>query len=392
MQNPNPGLNGGDSTLNRLATSARNNFAPFVNRHIGKRAFIVGNGPSLNKIDMGLIKDEITFGSNRVYLGFEQWGYDFTYWACQDELQIIQGADYYNSELPENMVKFVPQEHRALFTTANTYGLNILWRTEGYPKFSTSPNIFYEGWTVTYLLLQLAYLMGCNPIYLVGVDYSYKIGDTEKRGGKWGDSESSSHFIDNYMADDKGVVWNVPDFKMTDLAYACAAETLRSKNVQVFNATPGTKLNSFQKVDFETVFADIPTRNNQFAYKQKTALIVALSENETDLLRAQNACPTEYRQKLLVALGKRAPNDTEVEFYDEGSEKISTRILDAARDVDKVFLSVSYRAERDQAYQAEVAAIASGLPSGKSAIMIGDKRPADTLEEAISISNREWVA
>ena len=60
----------------------------FQNIHKGKKAFIIGNGPSLNKIDMGALENKITFGSNRCFLGYKKWGYNFKYWGIVDRLQI----------------------------------------------------------------------------------------------------------------------------------------------------------------------------------------------------------------------------------------------------------------------------------------------------------------
>ena len=36
-------------------------------RHAGERIFIIGNGPSLNKMDLRLLKDEVTIASNGLY-------------------------------------------------------------------------------------------------------------------------------------------------------------------------------------------------------------------------------------------------------------------------------------------------------------------------------------
>ena len=42
------------------------------NIHKGKRAFILGNGPSLSIADLNKLKNEITFASNKIYLAFEK--------------------------------------------------------------------------------------------------------------------------------------------------------------------------------------------------------------------------------------------------------------------------------------------------------------------------------
>src|SRR5271157_2832817 len=42
------------------------------NLHLGERAFIIGNGPSLNKCDLSLLKNETTFAVNNIYLNYEK--------------------------------------------------------------------------------------------------------------------------------------------------------------------------------------------------------------------------------------------------------------------------------------------------------------------------------
>lgn len=222
--------------------------------HRGKRCFVVGNGPSLNRINMGLLKDEITLGSNRVYLGFRKWGYHFTYWGIEDFLQIRQGRREFSRALPKRMVKFIPRQYCAWFRTKNICPVNFIYEYEDFPRFSGSPSVLYLGYSVTYMLLQIAVVMGCNPIYLVGVDYHYDIGNGEKVDGGWSDHRSRSHFTPDYCDADRGRVWNLPHFEKTDAAYACAAEWARAHGVEIFNATPGSKLGFFPKVEYGTLF------------------------------------------------------------------------------------------------------------------------------------------
>ncbi len=227
----------------------------FRDVHKGRRCFVVGNGPSLNRIDISLLRDEITLGANRVYLGFENWGFHFKYWCLIDELQIKQCHEDYKKALPDDMIKFVPLQFVEYFGgMKNILPVNVLYHYEPFPQFSDRADVVYEGWSVTYALLQIAAVMGCDPIYLVGVDYSYKITEKEMVGVKWSDPDSQSHFAKDYCASDKGVVWNVPRFDKTDEAYACAAQWARRKGVRILNATPGSKLKAFPMVDFESIF------------------------------------------------------------------------------------------------------------------------------------------
>ena len=46
--------------------------------HRGKRCFVIGNGPSLKQTDLSLLKNEFTFGLNRIYLLFPELGFTTT--------------------------------------------------------------------------------------------------------------------------------------------------------------------------------------------------------------------------------------------------------------------------------------------------------------------------
>ena len=41
-------------------------------KYKGQRCFVLGNGPSLSPDDLNMLKDEITFASNRIYKIFDK--------------------------------------------------------------------------------------------------------------------------------------------------------------------------------------------------------------------------------------------------------------------------------------------------------------------------------
>src|SRR3990172_5759675 len=75
---------------NLLSTANKEKLLQFRNRHVGQRCFILGNGPSLSKMDLGLLNNEVTFGLNRVYLLFEQMQFMPTYYVSINELVLEQ--------------------------------------------------------------------------------------------------------------------------------------------------------------------------------------------------------------------------------------------------------------------------------------------------------------
>ena len=64
-------------------------------KHKGQRCFIIGNGPSLRNTDLTLLKNEITFGLNRIYLLFGQMGFTTSYFVSINRLVIEQCAQVF---------------------------------------------------------------------------------------------------------------------------------------------------------------------------------------------------------------------------------------------------------------------------------------------------------
>src|SRR5512146_904600 len=60
--------------------------------HKGKRAFLIANGPSLKQTNMSKLRNEFTFGLNRIYLMFPELGFSTTYLTVVNDLVIEQTA------------------------------------------------------------------------------------------------------------------------------------------------------------------------------------------------------------------------------------------------------------------------------------------------------------
>lgn len=245
----------------------------FINRHKGERCYIVGNGPSLNNIDLRLLKDEITFGSNRCFLGFEKWGFEFNYWAIVDRLQIEYYNDEYEKNLPKEMVKFFPFEYLSYLCLDNICPINHIYDVVDYPKFSNSPDKIYLGHSVTFTLMQIASVLGFNEMILLGVDHHYELKSNNSFKNKalkklkqllfknevksfnyWkkSDSKSQTHFDKRYTNNRK--IFIPPRPPLMEQAYKCAHDWSNSQNIKILNATPGSKLKIFEQIKYESLF------------------------------------------------------------------------------------------------------------------------------------------
>jgi len=215
--------------------------------HAGKRCFIIGNGPSLKKLDLGLLKNEYTFGMNRIYMAFEEMGYSTSYYLCMNDLVVEQCAqDIQKLSMP----RFISWRGRKWVTREP--GLNFIYSTHTGPRFSTDiTGRVWESATVTFVALQLAYYMGFETVYLIGVDHNFvtqgKPNTTVVSGG-----DDPNHFNPGYFG--KGFRWQLPDLETSEIGYRMAREAFASDGRQVLDATVDGKLTIFPKVDYYGLF------------------------------------------------------------------------------------------------------------------------------------------
>jgi hypothetical protein len=235
------------ATLHPWRRESRKRLAALKDIHKGERCFIIGNGPSLRATDLKKIRNEFTFGLNRIYLLFPELGFTTTYFLSMNDLVIEQcAAEILALPIP----KFLTwRSHRFLSPTEDT---NFLYTTYTGPKFARDvAGRLWEGATVTYVALQLAYHMGFEKVILIGVDHNFVTkGDANKTITSQGDDPN--HFAPNYFG--KGFKWQLPDLETSERAYRMAKAAYAADGRQVLDATIGGKLTVFPKVDYDDLF------------------------------------------------------------------------------------------------------------------------------------------
>jgi hypothetical protein len=219
--------------------------------HKGRRAFIIGNGPSLKQTDLGKLRNEITFCMNRFYLAFPELGFTATYLCVTNDLVVEQFVDDINN-LP--IPKFIAwRSHRHFSPQLPITQLpTFVYTSYTGPKFAGDVRgRVWEGATVTNLALQLAFHMGIEKAILIGVDHNFADkGEANKTIVSEGDDQN--HFLPNYFG--KGVRWQLPDLDTSEIGYALAREAYRKAGREVVDATVGGELLIFPKVEYASLF------------------------------------------------------------------------------------------------------------------------------------------
>lgn len=212
----------------------------------GGRCFIIGNGPSLNWTDLGLLRDEWVIGLNRIYLhpacaSWRRWLY-----CCVNPHVLRQFRD---EILAVDAPKFLPWEERASLQGAT----DCHWlRTRHEPRFSFDlTDAIWQGGTVTYVALQVAFHLGFRDVILVGVDHSFAAtGQPNAVVEATGPDES--HFAPDYFG--PGVRWQLPDLVQSETAYRLARQAYEQEGRRVRDATIGGRLDVFPKIRYEDLF------------------------------------------------------------------------------------------------------------------------------------------
>jgi len=171
-----------------------------------------------------------TFGQNKIYLLN---GFTPTHYVAVNPLVIQQSADSINAL---DCTKWIAREFMPLID-----GAMPIYKT-GARKFHTTPPKAYEGFTVTFVSLQIAYWLGFRRVLLVGIDHRYQYEGKPNAKTIW-EGADVNHFHPDYF---RGQEWNNPDLAKSEIYYRMAREAYAG---EVYNLTPNTGLDVFKKGD-----------------------------------------------------------------------------------------------------------------------------------------------
>lgn len=238
----------------------------------GRRCFIIANGPSLKDTKIHLLKKELTMGCNGIYKAFPRWGFHTSYLMFEDiEQTELRRKEISSVKGPMKMAALYnayafPADERTLFFNSPRMRSQLYYWESLYPQFSTDfAAIAHLGGSVTFIMLQFAYHLGCNPVYIVGLDHDY--GELPKLfpPGKITVTDENIELIRGLHFSDKyyriGDQIGVPFVEKQEQAYAVAREAFERDNRRVYNASIHTKLDVFERVDFEGLFLPTDERN-----------------------------------------------------------------------------------------------------------------------------------
>lgn len=230
------------------------------NKYTGKRCVIIGNGPSLNELDLTLLKNEYTFGVNAIYLNYDKMQFSPTFYVVEDYLVAEDRASEINSYNKSQVKFFGTYLDYILKKDEKTINLNVPITSYGKkhfkPYFATDCiRRIGVGGTVTYMCLQLAYYMGFTEVYMIGFDHNYTVPkgqDYDKNPVIKSNEDDINHFAPGYFG--KGYRWHDPKVDRMEEGFKIAKIFFDQDGRKIYNATKGGKLEVFERVNYNEVF------------------------------------------------------------------------------------------------------------------------------------------
>lgn len=239
----------------------RDKIKTFRDKFVGKRCFIVGNGPSLLKTDLSKLQNEFTFGVNNIFLINEIQKFTPTFYVVEDykvmheNTKAINQYDVSHKFFPTEYIQYIHSKNNCFFFNMNR-GFYENCPNFQVPRFSTDcSERIYCGQSVTTLNLQLAFYMGFSEIYLIGMDFEYHIPEKSKINGNTIQAtldNDPNHFHPAYFG--AGKHWHNPRLDLVEMNYQLAKMVYTNHNRKIFNATKGGKLEVFQRASYDSLF------------------------------------------------------------------------------------------------------------------------------------------
>lgn len=229
----------------------------------GKRIFLVGNGPSLNDMNLDKLVTEDTIAMNRIELIYPKTKWRPTYyifcssnchhpkWGTDWSKSIINAAKYedtipliwrrYKSIIEDNTKEKLHSSTIFLDSfTENKIGDDSCFSTNAEERLDKS------GTTMN-VALQLAYYMDYDKVYLIGCDSNWKTAtnttDTEE-----GDI---NHFDSDYHAQ---ITDGAREFWRMNTTHKTAKKFFDIKGTKIMNAGYNSAIDAYEKINFESLF------------------------------------------------------------------------------------------------------------------------------------------
>lgn len=246
----------------------------FHRKYQGKRAFLIGNGPSLARTPLDLLQGEHTFAMNRIALLYDKVNWRPSFFVCitinvaraewrKDILRTISLG--IPSFVLDELKGYIEPRSNVIYINC-THGDEVVsYAPDEWWSYDVSQRVCKFGSSML-VALQIAVYMGFNPIYLLGCDLGFQASSskltsnriiskilTRLTGRHRIPAQDLNHFDPSY-----GITWSAGDTINMNMqaAHNLALRATKQIGVQIYNATLGGELEVYPRVELAHVLGE----------------------------------------------------------------------------------------------------------------------------------------
>ena len=247
----------------------------FKNKHINQRCFILGNGPSLDKIDLALLSEEITFTVNQLSRNqaFPLLHTNYHFWADPaffnidlskpEDLELLSVMKSVNTRNNTPTVFFPIEQRNFAVKHKLDQALDLHFFRPGLQMKSSINSIDFARFipsfsTVVHYCIAAAIYMGFKEIYLLGCDntslitiiqaateqkiseYAYDVSENEQK--------RMASLLNNHTLYDYTISYANTLRDYTELYMYC-----ERNGIMLRNCTENSAIDSIPHIDFSSV-------------------------------------------------------------------------------------------------------------------------------------------
>lgn len=259
--------------LSRQELQIDDEYKPFIeaNRryksiHKGERLFVLCSGPSVAKMDLKPLKNEITIAVNGFYVHKDFEYINPRYYCAANATRDLgdEGGDFFYKELDKHLVNTIPffciSDKKLIDNKEYFKG-----KTVNYYRMKTINEKLFEDidlalsvmgiQSIPILCLQIALYMEFSEVYLIGTEHDHIV--TGKYSHFYKTKGSYSQFDKSVNEEDKCItpfqenlivinrLWN---------QYKAIKRIAEKKGMKIYNATKGGILDIFERVEYSSLF------------------------------------------------------------------------------------------------------------------------------------------
>jgi hypothetical protein len=256
----------------------------FKNIYKGQRCFIIGNGPSLTKMDLSKLANEVVFTVNTIMSNrniYDTLNTDFHF--VIDPFYFRQSVDLPEEKATIDLLKQINYEKKKPVCIVSYEGINAFKSygldktldlayiyqhinlTESYtPKINLTRNIPTSQNVVQAAIFSAIY-MGFKEIYLVGCDMTsifitYESNDNgettisnDTHAYKFSDNEMKNLLKESNRLDNE---YMLHDYAKVFAIFKNIRKYAERNGIEIINATKGGGLDTYKRIDYDTLFGN----------------------------------------------------------------------------------------------------------------------------------------